>query len=148
MNPFRVDQTYVVSVRALHEITAEISHAGHGRWWIDDTSEHEVVLAFSPEEAPTVNFLKYRFPVIGYLPFPQLDGVIVALYPAIRQQLGCGLFHEFQDGLVSDDVVDWETFWTPIWKQLQKRYSGGPSSCLGTDSSIDSSSSSASLKRT
>jgi hypothetical protein len=144
MNPFAVDQTYVASVRALYEILAEISDRGQGRWNISDRSEHHVVLAFSPDSEPEINIVKFRFPIIGYLPFPNLEGVIVALYPPIRQDVEYGL-HMQRGNIVHDPVADWDAFWLPIAEELKKRHSTGM--CSGT-STTDSSSSSESRNRT
>ena len=118
-NPFAVDRTYVVSVKALREVLKDIS-TPDTRWWVEDDHEHGVVVGYRAAEH---NDILFEFPKIASVPLLP-DGEIICLYPVSRSMVQRGLYWQ-ENQLLNDEVRDWEEFWTPIRRGLAKCYSEG-----------------------
>jgi len=125
-NPFAVDRTFVVSVKALRGILKEISTAKE-RWWVEEDKPHSIVIGYNTG-TEELNNIQFEFLKIADVPlFPDGDGQIVCLYPVSRGSIQRGLYWQ-ANRLVFDEVKDWEAFWPPIWEALTRRYSGSSSS--------------------
>jgi hypothetical protein len=125
-NPFAIDRTFVVSVKALRGILKEIS-AGKERWWIEENRPRGVVIGYNAG-TEELNSIQFEFLKIVDVPlFPDGDGQIVCLYPASRGSIQRGLYWQ-ANRLVFDEVKDWGAFWPPIREALARRYSEGSSS--------------------
>lgn len=139
MNPFAIDQTFVVSVKALREILTEIT-TDKERWWIEDEKEKGVVIGYNGT-GDEVNNVLFEFPKIAQIPFPDGDGEIICLYPVSREAVQRGLYWQ-DDRLLADEVRDWESFWQPLVKRIAERYAEGSGVRSMSSTENDSSSSS------